>query len=326
MNRFGFVSLAWLLLVGGCRPGAVDGPATDIYPQKTVTIVCPWAAGGGTDRLARFWADVLHKKLGKPFVVVNRTGGSGAIGHSAGASARPDGYTLTVITCELCTMHRLGFTDLTYQDFDCLLQMNADAAAIIVRDDARWNSLQDWLTHIQAKPKSVKMSGTATGGTWDLARAGLLLKAGLAVDSATWVPKDGAAPSLVELLGGHLDAVCCSVPEAAAQVDGGQVRVLAVMSEQRLPDYPDIPTAKEQGYDWVAVGWRGLALPKGTPQEIVTKLEDACREIAASNGFRDFMTTNRFGIEVRGAQEFSEFAAAQDEQWKLVVESAGYSK
>ena len=323
-----YLPLVIVLCMAGlaCQPAGPGGVVGGSYPNRAVTVICPWAPGGGTDQIARFWAGELEKKFGKPFVVVNKTGGSGAVGHTAGASARPDGYTLTLITFELSTMHRMGICPLTYDDFSCVLQMNGDAAAILVQADSPWKTLGDLLEHIRQNPGAVKMSGTATGGAWDLARAGLQNAAGLPVESVVWVPTKGAAPSLVELLGGHIDAVCCSVPEAAAQIEAGQLRALAVMSEQRLEDFPEVPTAREQEVDWVAVGWRGLAVPKNTPPELVDKLVDTCREIAESEGYRAFMEKSGYAIEVRLKDEFREFLAEQDAIWKQVVEAAGYAQ
>lgn len=321
-NRAAVCLLLCLLI--GCQPQAENASE---YPSRQVSIICPWSAGGGTDRVARYWEKALREEFDEPFVVVNKTGGGGVVGHQAGASARPDGYTMTIITFELCTMHRFKMTDLTYQDFDCLLQMNADPAAIIVKKDAPWQTLDAFLDAAKSgREGKLKMSGTAPRGAWDLARAGLMRAAGVPLDAITWVPKEGSAPSLVELLGGHLDAVCCSVPEAATQLESGDVRVLAVMAEDRLPGFPDIPTTKELGYDWVAVGWRGLALPKGTPPEIVSKLEEKCLKIAASDDYQAFMDKNRFGVKIRPADEFEEFLRQQDEQWGEVIEAVGYSK
>lgn len=327
MSRPVLAVLLATLLLAGCntasQPSSGGGPP---YPRRTITIICPWAAGGGTDYVSRFWADAIQKELGKPCVVANRTGGSGGVGHTAGAKARPDGHTLTTITFELSTMHRMGICDLTYRDYECLLQMSADPAAIIVREDAPWQSLKEFLDAIKEKPKTLKMSGTATGGAWDLARVGLLQAAELPIDSVIWVPTEGAAPSLAELLGGHLDAVCCSVPEAASQLEGKQLRALVVMADERLPEFPDVQTAKESGVDWVAVGWRGLALPKETPAEVVAILKEKCLAIANSDEFKEAMQKRGFGMKVRGPEEFTEFLAAQDEQWKAVVEAAGYAK
>jgi tripartite-type tricarboxylate transporter receptor subunit TctC len=276
--------------------------------------------------VSRFWADALQRELGQPVVVVNKTGGSGAVGHGTGAMARPDGYTLTMITFELSTMHRMNICDLTYEDFTCVMQVNADPAAIIVREDAPWKTLPEFLEHARENPGQVKMSGTATGGAWDLARAGLQVAAGIPVESVVWVPTKGAAPSLVELLGGHIDAVCCSVAEAAAQIEAGQLRALAVMSDEPLHGFTDIPTVKQSGIDWAAVGWRGLAMPKNTPAEVVDVVSAACRKIAEAEEYKDFMAQNRFNITVRGKLEFTEFLAEQDAQWHKVVKAAGYER
>ena len=313
------------VLLSGCKPADPDA-AADNYPSKTITVICPWAAGGGTDRISRYIADQLQKELGKPGVVVNRTGGSGAVGHSAGALAKPDGHTITMITFELSTMHWMGISDLTWEDYEPVLQMNADAAAIIVRADAPWNNLQEFMDDAQANPGKLTMSGTSTGGAWDLARAGFQLAADIPVEAIRWIPTKGAAPSIVELLGGHIDAVCCSVPEAITQIEAGQLRTLAVMSDERLPDYPGMPTVKEAGVDWVAVGWRGLAVPKGTPAPILKTIIDACERIVTSPEYDAFMKKNGFSTEIRTGEAFAQFLADQDRQWKTVIEAAGYSK
>ena len=311
---FAFVSLCGLFL--GCAKS--EKP----YPSQAITIICPWGAGGGSDRLSRFMADQLQMKLGQPAVVVNKTGGSGAIGFAAGANAPADGYTITMATFELSTMHWLGISKLTYQNFTPLLQLNADAAAIILPKDSPFKTLDDLLKYIRANPGKLKMSGTAKGAAWDLARSGFLMAAGLPVDSVIWVPAKGAAPAIVELLGGHIDVVCCSVPEALTQIESGELKALTVMSPERLPEFPEVPTCKELGVPWEAVGWRGLALPKEMPVEITAKLESACMEIAQSDAFQSFMKKNGFAPLVRGSEEFGAFLKAQDEQWHKVIMGA----
>ena len=133
-----------LLALSGCAPQSASDSA-NLYPTKTVTLICPWSPGGGTDRLTRFMADQLQKELGQPFVVVNRTGGSGAVGHSAGALAPADGHTLTMATFELSTMHWMGISELTWENYAPILQMNADAAAIMVRSNSPWQTLDEFL-------------------------------------------------------------------------------------------------------------------------------------------------------------------------------------
>ncbi|PYM13524.1 MAG: hypothetical protein DME18_08825 [Verrucomicrobia bacterium] len=205
------------LLLTGCQK---QNPTTANYPNRSINLIVPWAAGGGTDRLARFVADALQRRLGQPVIVVNRVGGSGAVGHSAGALAAPDGHTLTMATFELSTMRSMGISKLTWEDFLPVAQLNGDAAAILARADAAWQNLGELLETIRKEPGKLKMSGTSTGGAWDLARSGLLLAAGIAPTNVIWAPTQGSAPALVELLGGHVDVVCCSVPEAAPQIEG----------------------------------------------------------------------------------------------------------
>ncbi|MDP6446793.1 MAG: tripartite tricarboxylate transporter substrate binding protein [Pirellulaceae bacterium] len=303
----------------GCGP---QQPAE--FPHKQMTIICPWAPGGGTDRVARHWAEQLRKEFGQPCVVTNKQGGSGSTGHSSGAFARADGHTLTIVTFELCTMHTMKITDLTHEQFAPILQMNADPAAIIVRKDAKWNSIKELLDDAKANPGKLKMSGTATKGAWDLARVGLQQTYGVPKDAIIWTPNQGAAPSLTELLGGHIDAVCCSVPEAAPQIENGDLRVLCVMGDERLESFPEFPTCKEEGIDWVVVGWRGLAAPKDTPPETLAKLRATCEEVAKSEAYAQFMKKNGFGVEIRVGDEFAQFLAEQDRQWSDVIKAAGY--
>lgn len=308
-----------LFLVTGCSPPSG-------FPNKNLTIICPWAAGGGTDRVARFFAGELERALDQPVVVTNRTGGSGAQGHDAGARARADGHTILMGTFELSTMHWMGISPLTHEDYEVLLQVNADPAALIVRQDSPWKDSDDLLAAIKANPGELRMSGTSTGGAWDLARAGFQLAAGLQANDVIWVPTEGSAPSILELLGGHIDIVCCSLPEAASQIESGQLRGLAVMAEERVPGFEDVPTVREAGIDWDAVGWRGFLLPKGTPADIVEQLRATLADIARSDACQKFMKTQRFGHEVKVGQDFREFLEKQDAQWKEVIAAAGFAK
>lgn len=294
------------------------------YPEKSVTIICPWGAGGGTDRVARFLAAELENEYGSPFVVVNQTGGGGAVGHGAGAYAKPDGYTLTLVTLEISTMHWLGLTELTYEDLDYVIQMNEDPSGIIVKADAPWNSVTELLIDIAMHPGEYNFSGSGAGTIWDLSRIGLFDRVGLPVDYVKWIPTTGAAPSVVELLGGHVHVITCSLPEAAAQLDSGEFKALAIMADARDPRYPDAPTLKELGINWSSGTWRGVAVPSGTPQEIVDSLYDKLLKIGQSEKYKDFMQKNGFGIKIRNSQEFYEFAKAQDSTWKEILELGGY--
>ena len=323
----GGVAALIALVPFGCQPKSnTASGGSEAFPSKSGTVICPWAPGGGTDRLARFIADQLQRELGNPWVVVNRTGGSGAVGHSAGALAAPDGHTVTMATFELSTMHWMGITDLTHEAYEPIAEINGDAAAIMVKADAPWKTIDEFMEHAKANPGQIKMSGTATGGAWDLARAGFQLEAGLSVDAVRWIPTKGSAPAIVELLGGHIDAVCCSVPEALTQIEAGQLKALVVMAPERLPNFPDLPTAIDQGVNWSAIGWRGIVAPKGTPPEIVDTLSATMEKIVQSTAYADFMSKNGFSPSFKKGAAFGEFLAEQDAQWKTVIEATGYAQ
>ncbi len=319
MKKLVFFGLLGVLLLGSLVSLAS-------YPTRAVTVICPWAAGGGTDRLSRFIADQLQREFGKPFVVVNRTGGGGAVGHAAGAYARPDGYTITVVTLEISTMHWMGLTKVGYKDFDYVIQLNQDPSAVIVRADAPWHSLVELLVDIAMHPGKYKFSGSAAGTIWDLARIGMFHAVGIPPDYVVWVPTRGAAPSIVELLGKHVDVITCSLPEAASQLESGQFKALAIMADKRDPRFPNVPTLKELGINWSAGTWRGIAVPKGTPKEIINILYKKLLKIANSEAFKDFMSKNGFGIQIRGPKEFYNFAKEQDSTWEKILKIGGYVK
>jgi tripartite-type tricarboxylate transporter receptor subunit TctC len=296
------------------------------YPERPITLICPWAAGGGTDRIARMVAVLLERELGQPVTVVNRTGGGGAVGHTAGATARPDGYTLTMVTSELTMMHWMGLAQVSYKDFKPVALLNIDPAAINVRADASWKNVQELAEYIKSNPGKLKASGTGKGGIWDLARAGWQKAMGLPVDAVQWVPSTGAATGLQELVAGGVDIVPCSLPEAASLIDAGKVKALAVMAETRNPTFPNVPTLKEQGIDWAIGAWRGIMVPKDTPDEIVAVLEKSLEKIVQDKEFIDFMNKNGFGILYKPAHEFGPFLAEQDKIMGQLMKDVGIIK
>lgn len=331
-DRYVLLSLVnpWLLVVltlvmfsaGGCRRERV-------YPRRPILLVCPWAQGGGTDRVSRTVAAHLESELGVPVNVVNATGGKGVTGHSRGLTARPDGYTLTMATLELNTMHWSGLTDLTVADCIPLMSLNEDYAALFVRRDAPWMSLAELEAAIraQAKPGSMMASGTTTGGAWHLAVAGWLDATGLGVESVTWVSSTGSAPSLQELISGGFDMVCCALSEAESLMRAGEVRALGVMSPSRAKGYENVPTFREQGTDWSLGGWRAVVVPQGTPPEIRDKLLIALNRMAkgettvAGTTFPDFMEQSGFDHTIRTGDELQQFLTQTDAKFGQLLTS-----
>jgi len=302
------------------------GHALAKYPDRPIMLICPWAAGGGTDALSRVVAALLEKDLGVPVNVVNRTGGSGATGHTAGATAKPDGYTITMITVEITMMHWRGLAKVTYKDYAPVAQLNLDAAGVNVNVKSPWKSMKGLNAYVKANPGKLTASGTGVGGIWDLARAGWLKAAGLGVKDVRWVPSRGAAPGLQELVAGGIDIVTCSIPEAASLIEAGKVRALAIMADERHPAFPDIPTLKEQGMDWSVGAWRGIAMPKGTPADIVAVMEKALEKIVATKDFKEFMKNKGYGTLYRSSGEFKKFLAEADAANGTLLKETGIVK
>ena len=170
------------------------------FPSKPITIICPWSAGGGTDRTARFIADKLHEILKVPVNVVNKTGGVGAVGFNAVASAKPNGYTIANLTFEIGTLRWMGYSDLGPEAFKPLMQFNEDASAVIVGKKSPYASVKDLLDDIKAKPAGkYHFSGCGIGTVWDLARIGMMNKYGLDHNKVKFIPTKGAAPAVTEL-------------------------------------------------------------------------------------------------------------------------------
>lgn len=326
MRRWIGIALVLLLTFGMFL--AVAPTATDAAwaPNRPVQLICPWAAGGGTDRVARMVGILLEKELGQPVTVVNRTGGGGAVGHTAGATATPDGHTLTIVTVELAMMHWMGLTPITYKEFTPITLVNIDAAGVQVAENSEWKTLKQLLDYVKANPGKAKASGTAKGGIWDLARAGMLKTAGIPVDAMPWVPSTGAATGLQELAAGGVQVVTASLVEGRSLIDAKKVRALANMADARDPVFPDVPTLKEQGLNWTMGAWRGFALPKGTSAEIQGFYEKAMDKVVKSKEFVDFMKGGPFGILYKPSAEFAKFLAEQDATFEVLMKEAGITK
>ncbi|HEY8549811.1 MAG TPA: tripartite tricarboxylate transporter substrate-binding protein, partial [Vicinamibacterales bacterium] len=306
------------LLLAGC-----SGQAR--FPDGPLLLICPWAAGGGSDRVARQVAALLEQDLGVPVNVVNATGGDGVTGHSRGALARPDGYTLTLLTVEIASLHWRGMTNVAPDDFAPLALVNRDAAAVFVRTDAPWQTLKELENAIRTSPGSLRASGTATAGIWHLALAGWLTQAGLRPTDVIWVSIAGAAPSLQELLAGGVDLVSCSLPEAQALLRAGRIRSLGIMADERSPQFPDVPTFAEQGVNWSMSTIRGIGVPAGTPPDRQRVLAEALERVVKSQAYADAMLASGFTPAYEDPARFAATLRQTDERLGALLRSEAFA-
>jgi tripartite-type tricarboxylate transporter receptor subunit TctC len=306
---------------------AAASVALAAYPERPITLIVPWGAGGGTDATARIIASLLEKELKQPINVVNRTGGSGVVGHSAIAQAPPDGYTIGLITVEIGMMHWQGLTDLKGSSFTPLGLVNADPAGVQVRSDASFKTLKELVDAVKANPGKMKASGTGQGGIWHLALAGMLKDAKIDPAAVPWVPSNGAAPGLQDLVAGGVDIVPCSIPEARSLIDAGKVKSLAIMDPNPTALYPNVPTLKQAlGSDWTMAAWRGMAAPKGIPKDVETRLVDAIKKVYDSKDYKDFMASRGYGVVYLPPAEFAKFMDKSSSDLGATMKAVGIVK
>ncbi len=260
------------------------GAAAQSFPSRTIEVVVPVAPGGGTDIVARAFAEVARKYLPQPVVVLNRPGASGAIGMQEVLNARPDGYKVGLVYSDLAILPGLKRVRFSSDDFHMIALLNADPGAVVVPADSPWASIEDMIAEAKRRPGTVKLGNSGPGSIWHMAAAAMEDKVGA---EFLHVPFTGSAPGLAALMGRHVDAVATSPGEASAYVQGGRMRLLAVMAGQRDAGFPDVPTLQERGFD-VSVGvWRGLAVHRATPAPVVAVLTDAARRTAEDPAFRE---------------------------------------
>ena len=318
------------LVLGGLAavaPLAGMGRAEAAWPDRPVTLIVPWAAGGGTDAVARMIASKLEDRFKQPFNVVNRPGGGGIVGHTAIAQAPPDGYTIGLITAEVTTYKAMGTATLTAKDLTPVALANFDAAAFNVSADSPWKDLTAALEAIRKEPGKYKMSGMPVGAAYHLAFAGMLREHGIDPKAVPVVPSQGAAPGFQELAAGGVAIVPSSLPEARAMMDAGRVKALAVLAEKRLEAFPNVPTVQEATGKPIAGGtWRGIAGPAGLPEEIVGALLPALESIHKSQEFKDFMNSRGFGLAWAPRNEFGRFMAEAEARNAEIIKDLGLAR
>ena len=292
------------------------------FPERPVTLIVPWSAGGGTDATARIIASLLEDELGQPVNVVNRTGGSGVVGHQAIADAEPDGYTIGMATVEIGMMHWQGLTELTYEAYEPIALVNVDNAGIHVAADSDYADLNALVEAIRAG--GLQASGTGQGGIWHLALAGMLQSLDIDPGTVAWIPSEGAAPALQDLVAGGVDFVASSLPEARTLVEAERVRSIALMAAEPDPAFPDVQTVVDAtGTDWAMGTWRGIVAPAGTPPEATAVILEALRTVHEADAFREFMANRGFGVGWLETEEFSAFMAQSDTELGAVMEAVG---
>jgi tripartite-type tricarboxylate transporter receptor subunit TctC len=293
------------------------------WPTRPVRIVVPFAAGGLADQLARPLAARLQAVLGQPFVVENRPGAGGNIAGDFVAKSAPDGYTWLLGSIGPLAANQFLFPSMPYDTRTAFAPASllVNTPKVVAVNPARpWRTLEELLEAARARPGSLRAGSAGNGSSLHLALEVMNRRAGVDI---THVPYRGAAPAVTDLIAGNIDLMVDNLPNILPQITGGQVRALAVATEQRLPQLPDVPTATEAGLRGFVFGtWFGLAGPARTPAEVVARfsasVDAALREREIGGRWRE-----QGAIVVGGTPEaFSTFIAAQMTELEGVIRAA----
>ncbi|PTT63966.1 tripartite tricarboxylate transporter substrate binding protein [Arthrobacter sp. HMWF013] len=290
ITGLGILSLV-LTGCGGVQTGTGGaGAGGENFPTKSVNLTAPSSAGGSTDLISRALAASIEEPLGKSVVVENKPGANTAVGTKEVLNAKADGYSTVLAAESLFAITPLFVEDpdaLKMDDMTVVAPVSEEEYVLVVNKDAGLTSLADLLAKDNIKYAT---SGAGTGG--QLGQAALFALAG---KKSTDVPFDGGSAAVTALLGNHVDAVATQLAEVKPQIDAGKLVPLVVFSPERSDYFPDVPTAKESGYKISVVQRRWLAVPKETPQDVVTKLTESAETAKDSAKFQEFLKTSLIG-------------------------------
>ncbi len=297
---------------------SVDAHAQTAYPNRPIELIVPFAAGGGTDVLARALAEAARKHLPQNLLVINRAGASGGVGWGELVNAKPDGYKLAIITVELTMIPHMGIIKFTADDMTPIARLNADPATIAVRADSPYKTIEDLLDAARKQPGSIRVGNAGPGSLGHLAAAALEDKVGARF---THAPYRGAGPAVLDLAGGHIEAVAVTPVEVATYVQAGKILPLAVMSDKRIAaGWEQVPTLRERKIDLLIGGWRGLAAPKGTPPDVIATLAKAMAETLREPALRETMAKQNMGEGYLDQDAFKALIAHDNATFKALIE------
>jgi tripartite-type tricarboxylate transporter receptor subunit TctC len=292
------------------------------FPERPLTLVVPFAPGGGTDNTARTLAEGMSASLGQPVIVDNRAGGGTIIGTNYVARSKPDGYTMVMATFAHAVNPALHST-LPYDTdkaFEPVALIAHSPNVLVVNPKLPFHSVKDLLDYAKANPGKLNYGSTGVGTSAHL--AGELLK-DLAGINMTHVAYKGAAPAVTDLLSGQIQVMLITAASATTYVKSGQLRALAVTSAQRSPAFPDLPTLAEAGVPgYLAESWTGMFVPAGTPQPVVLRLHDAIVAAVKTDAFQKQVVVEGLMVDIGEPKQLSDYVSAEEKRWRQVVHDA----
>lgn len=320
--------IAMMLAMAGCAKQAEEKSKADgasevetTFPERDITMIIPTETGGGSDVIARYLATEVSDVLGVSVVPQNIGGAATATAFQQFMDADPDGYTIIMSLSSLATMKSNNYADITYADVAQICSVNYDSNVIFIRpDEDRYTNIEEFMDYCKAHPGEVNIGTGSAGGVAHIAITDFCTKAGLEVNL---VPNTSGGGFDLLLKNGDVDAIVCGPIDIASAVAADEVKLICTMTEDRLPDFPDVPTAKEAGVDATVAMYRGYHAPKDTPQEVIDVLEAAFKEVVESKEYQQFLADQYSNAVFMTSEEWTAKCKDENEVMPKIYEDAG---
>ena len=302
------------------------GASAQQYPNRNISMIVPYAAGGPTDTVARVLAQAMGKPLGHTVIVENRPSAGGILGPEQVKNAKPDGYTILIHHVGMATTPTL-YRNLRYNpltDFEYIGLINEVPMTIVAKPTMAAKDLKEFLAYIKANKDKVTYANAGIGAASHL--CGMLFMSAIQTDFLT-VPYKGTGPAMNDLLGGQVDFMCDQTTSTTSQIKAGKIKVYGVTSAKRVPSRPDVPTLQEQGLKGADVGiWHGLYAPKGTPKPVLDKLvssmQEALRDQTVNQRFTELGAVT-FPADKQTPAALQAHLKAEIDKWAPLIKKAG---
>ncbi len=319
------LAISVLFILGGCGGDMQIQSIASVnkYPEKPITLIVPFNAGGGLDLTARSLEKVSLKYLGQPLVVINKPGGAGALGWNEVAASSPDGYTLGITSIDVLLLSQYGTAKYNYLTaLSPVVQITATPVVLAVQADKPWKTLNDLVAYAKQNPGKIKFGHSGTGSFPHLLGEMLGQAAQIQLEQ---VPFSGGSESVAALLGGHIEVNFTSPTAVSEHVKNGKLRVLAITGIKRLSDpvFASVPTFKEQGLDITLTNWYGIAIPKETPAKVKSKLAEGLKATIADPEVAKNLAAIGVAVEYLSPEEFQMKWLADSETLSKTLKETG---
>jgi tripartite-type tricarboxylate transporter receptor subunit TctC len=293
------------------------GLAQEKYPSKPVEIIVSWAAGGATDVLFRALGAVFPKYANnQQLIVKNVPGGGAAIGYTEAMKAKGDGHTFVAVATPMITKIHMSNVKFSATTFAPVILIADNACFLLVHKDSPYKNLKDYIEDAKKRPGQINMGNAGSGGGYHLASLAFQNFAGIKLNH---IPFEGGGPSITALMGKHVDSIIVSAPEGIPQALAGDLKLLGIFGDRRLDKFPNVPTAKEQGFNFNISMWRGISVPKDTPPALITQIHDIVKKCMGDAEFKKRCDELSVELKYMGPEELGKFMVSEDARYQKLI-------